>query len=318
MAEMKIMVTGGAGFIGSNVVDAYLALGHDVIVADDLSTGKRANVNPAATLREVDIASPEFIALVTRERPDVLNHHAAQTSVRVSVDDPLNDCRRNILGSLNVIDAAQRAGVSKLIYISSGGAIYGEPTTLPCDEEHQIRPDSPYGASKHAPEHYLDIYQRLHGLRYTALRYGNVYGPRQDPFGEAGVIAIFTARMLAGESVTINGNGEQERDFVFVGDVVRANVAALERADNTAVNIGAGVGTSVNEIYAQLRDATGYQLPATYGPPRPGETFRIYLNIQRAAQLLDWTPQVSLADGLAQTVASLRLNSSASGLVRRD
>ena len=303
---MKIMVTGGAGFIGSNVVDAYIELGHEVVVVDDLSTGKRANVNPRATLREVDIASPEFVALVARERPDLLNHPAAQTSVRVSVEDPLNDARRNILGSLNVIDAAQRASVGKLIYISSGGAIYGEPVALPCDEEHPIRPDSPYGASKHAPEHYLDIYQRLHGLRYTALRYGNVYGPRQDPYGEAGVIAIFTARMLAGESVTITGTGEQQRDFVYVGDIVRANVAALEQADNTAVNIGAGLGTSVNEIFGLLRDATGYGLPANYGPARPGETFRIYLNIQRAARLLAWTPQVSLAEGLAQTVAALR------------
>jgi UDP-glucose 4-epimerase len=303
---MKIMVTGGAGFIGSNVVDAYVELGHEVIVADDLSTGKRANVNSRATLREVDIAAPAFVELVARERPDLINHHAAQTSVGVSVGDPINDARRNILGSLNVIDAAQRAGVGKLIYISSGGAIYGEPVTLPCDEEHPIRPDSPYGASKHAPEHYLDIYQRLHGLRYTALRYGNVYGPRQDPFGEAGVIAIFTARMLAGEPVTINGTGEQQRDFVFVGDVVRANVAALDRADNTAVNIGTGVGVNVNDIFALLRDATGYQLPANYGPARPGETFRIYLDIQRAASALNWTPHVSLADGLARTVESLR------------
>jgi UDP-glucose 4-epimerase len=277
-----------------------------VLVADDLSTGKRANVNPRATLHEVDIASPDFTALVERERPDVINHHAAQTSVRVSVDDPLNDCRRNILGSLNVIEAARRAGVGKLIYISSGGAIYGEPVALPCAEDHPIRPDSPYGASKHAPEHYLDIYQRLYGLRYTALRYGNVYGPRQDPYGEAGVIAIFTARMLANESVTINGTGEQQRDFVYVGDVVRANVAALDRADNTAVNIGMGVGTTVNEIYALLRDATGYGQAAEHGPARPGETFRIYLDIRHAADVLGWTPQVSLADGLTRTVASLR------------
>lgn len=303
---MKILVTGGAGFIGSNVVDAYVEAGHQVLVADDLSAGKRENVNPAATLYEVDIASAAFVELVTSERPDIINHHAAQTSVRHSVGDPLDDCRRNVLGSLNVIEAARRTGVGKLIYISSGGAIYGEPSTLPCPEEHPIVPDSPYGASKHAPEHYLDIYGRLYGLRYTVLRYGNVYGPRQDPFGEAGVIAIFTAQMLAGQPVTINGSGEQERDFVYVGDVVGANLRALETGDGNAFNIGSGEGTTVNQIYALLRDATGYQRDAIHGPAKAGETFRIYLDITKAARDLDWVPEVSLRDGLAQTVASLR------------
>ena len=303
---MKILVTGGAGFIGSNVVDAYVALGHEVLVVDDLSTGKRANVNPAACLHEVDVASPTFVELALRERPDVINHHAAQTSVRVSVERPLDDCRRNVLGSLNVFDAARQAGVGKVIYISSGGAIYGEPVQLPCDEEHPIRPDSPYGASKHHPEHYLDIYHRLHGLRYTALRYGNVYGPRQDPYGEAGVIAIFTAAMLAGKPVTINGTGEQQRDFVFVGDVVRANVAALDRADGLAINIGAGAGTTVNELFQLLRDATNYGLDANYGPAKAGETFRIYLDITRAEAELDWAPRVELTDGIRLTVEALR------------
>jgi UDP-glucose 4-epimerase len=302
---MKILVTGGAGFIGSNVVDAYVAAGHQVIVADDLSAGKRENVNPAATLHEVDIASPAFVELVMSERPDVINHHAAQTSVRHSVGDPLDDCRRNILGSLNVIEAARQAGTGKLIYISSGGAIYGEPSTLPCPEEHPIVPDSPYGASKHAPEHYLDIYHRLHGQNYTVLRYGNVYGPRQDPFGEAGVIAIFTAQMLAGEPVTINGSGEQERDFVFVGDVVRANLRALETGDGGAFNIGAGEGTTVNQIFGLIKEATGSTLAANYGPAKAGETFRIYLNISKAERDLGWRPEVSLRDGLMDTVKSL-------------
>ncbi len=303
---MKILVTGGAGFIGSNVVDAYVEAGHQVLVADDLSGGKRANVNPAATLHEVDIVSPEFIELVRAERPDVINHHAAQTSVRHSVDNPLDDCRRNILGSLNVIEAAREANIGKLIYISSGGAIYGEPSMLPCPEEHPIVPDSPYGASKHAPEHYLDIYARLHGLRYTTLRYGNVYGPRQDPFGEAGVIAIFTAQMLADQPVTINGSGDQERDFVYVGDVVRANLRALEAGDNEAFNIGSGEGTTVNQITSLLKDATGYELDAIHGPAKAGETFRIYLDITKAERDLGWRPEVSLRDGLMQTVASLR------------
>jgi UDP-glucose 4-epimerase len=287
-------------------VDAYVGLGHDVVVVDDLSTGRPSNLNEAAQFHEMDIASPEFVELVAAERPDVVNHHAAQTSVRRSVDDPVDDGRRNVLGSLNVFEAARRASVAKVIYISSGGAIYGEPSRLPCDEEHPIRPDSPYGASKHHPEHYLDIFQRVYGLRYTTLRYGNVYGPRQDPYGEAGVVAIFTAQMLAGEAVTINGSGEQQRDFVFVGDVVRANVNALQLADNQAVNIGSGAGTTVNEIYRLLRDATGSQLVPRYGPAKPGETFRIFLDIGRAARVLDWRPATSLADGLRLTVESLR------------
>jgi UDP-glucose 4-epimerase len=303
---MKILVTGGAGFIGSHVVDAYVEQGHEVLIADDLSNGRRANVNPAATLHEVDVASPAFQQLVERERPDVINHHAAQVSVRQSVIDPLDDAYRNIRASLNVLEAARKSGVGKVIYISSGGAIYGEPVSLPCTEENPIRPDSPYGISKHTPEHYLELYGRLYGLRHTTLRYGNVYGPRQDPHGEAGVIAIFTAKMLAGEQAVIYGSGEQERDFVYVGDVVDANIAALERGDGEAVNIGMGVGTSVNRIFALLAVETTYGRPAVYEPARPGETFRIYLDISRAERLLGWTPKVSLEDGIARTVASLR------------
>ena len=303
---MKILVTGGAGFIGSNVVDAYVDLGHEVIVADDLSSGKRENVNPKARLIEVDIVSPEMAELIAREKPDVVNHHAAQTSVRHSVENPMDDCRRNILGSLNIIEAARKTGVGKVIYISSGGAVYGEPETLPCPESNPIKADSPYGASKHGPEHYLDIYHRLFGLGYTTLRYGNVYGPRQDPFGEAGVIAIFTAQMLAGQACTINGTGEQERDFVFVGDCVNANVAALEKGNGETINIGSGEGSSINRIFELLKDATGYDQDVNYGPAKPGETFRIYLDISHAARVLDWTPRVSLDEGLRTTVASLR------------
>jgi UDP-glucose 4-epimerase len=303
---MKILVTGGAGFIGSNVVDRYVELGHEVLVVDDLSVGKAANVNQRTTLHQIDVATDAFVDLVLRERPDVINHHAAQTSVRVSVEEPLDDCRRNVLASLNVLEAARQAGTSKVIYISSGGAIYGEPVSLPCGEDNPIRPDSPYGASKHVPEHYLDIYARLYGLRFTTLRYGNVYGPRQDPFGEAGVVAIFTARMLAGEAAVINGTGEQERDFVYVADVMDANVAALEMGDGEAVNIGSGYGTSVNEIFRLLADATGYTRDPEYAPPKPGETFKIYLDVSRAERVLNWRPRTSLTDGLAQTVASLK------------
>jgi UDP-glucose 4-epimerase len=303
---VKIVVTGGAGFIASHVVDAYVELGHEVIVVDDLSAGKGANINSRARAFDLNVASPDFTSLVLQEHPDIINHHAAQVSPRHSVADPINDATRNIVGSINVIEAARQAEVGKVIYVSSGGAIYGEPQQLPCPESHPIRPDSPYGASKHTPEHYLDIYQRLYGLNYTTLRYGNVYGPRQDPFGEAGVIAIFAAKMLAGEQPVINGTGDQERDFVFVGDVARANVAALDRGDGMAINIGSCVGTSVNQIFAQLKATTGYSGAAAYGPAKAGETFRIYLDVDLAERALGWTPQVSLAEGLERTISWIR------------
>lgn len=303
---MRIVVTGGAGFIGSHVVDAYVGLGHEVLIIDDLSAGRREQVNPQARLVELDIASPEIGDVLRDFRPEVINHHAAQTSVRNSVSDPLNDCRRNIVGSINLLEAAWQAGVGKIIYISSGGAIYGEPETLPCPEDNPIAADSPYGISKHTVEHYLGVYSTLHGLRYTTLRYGNVYGPRQDPYGEAGVVAIFAAQMLADEQAVINGTGEQQRDYVYIADVVRANVAALDSGDGTALNIASGVGTSVKEIFAMLKAATGYQREAGYGPAKPGETFRIFLDIRRAHDVLGWTPEVPLEEGIAQTVASLR------------
>jgi len=303
---VKIVVTGGAGFIASHVVDAYIDLGHEIVVVDDLSAGKRMNLNARARAFDLNVASPDFISLVLQERPDIINHHAAQVSPRHSVLDPINDATRNIIGSINVIEASRQAGVGKVIYVSSGGAIYGEPQQLPCPETHPIRPDSPYGASKHTPEHYLDIYQRLYGLNYTTLRYGNVYGPRQDPFGEAGVIAIFAAKMTAGEQPVINGSGDQERDFVFVADVARANVAALERGDGMAINIASSVGTSVNQIFAQLKEITGYSGDAQYGPAKAGETFCIYLDIALAASELGWTPQVRLAEGLERTMDWIR------------
>ena len=303
---MRIVVTGGAGFIGSHVVDAYVGLGHEVVVVDDLSVGKREQVNPGARLEVIDVASPEFVALLGDLRPDVVNHHAAQTSVRRSVADPLDDCRRNIFGTLNLLEAARQAGVGKVIYISSGGAIYGEPETLPCPEDNPIRADSPYGVSKHTPEHYLELYDRLYGLRYTTLRYGNVYGPRQDPYGEAGGVASFTARMRGNQPGTINGTGEQERDFVFIDDVVQANVLALKSGDGVAVNIGSGRGTTVNALFHALKSATEYPQTALYGQAKLGETFRIYLAIDRARAVLGWRPVVDLAKGLRLTVASLR------------
>jgi len=301
---MKILVTGGAGFIGSHVVDAYLEAGHHVAVVDDLSTGRMANLNRQAAFYHLDIRSPALRQVFERERPEVVNHHAAQMDVRRSVADPVYDAGINILGSLNVLECAREYGVRRFIYISTGGAVYGEPVYLPCDEAHPTRPICPYGASKLAVEHYLYLYREVHGLDYVILRYTNVYGPRQNPHGEAGVVAIFTARLLQGEEVVINGSGEQERDFAYVTDCARANLLALDnpRSSGRVYNLGTGVGTSINEIFARLQAITGGQRAPVHGPAKPGETFRIYLDARLAQQELGWTPQVALDEGLRRTV----------------
>jgi len=303
---VKILVTGGAGFIGSHVVDAYLEAGHEVVVVDNMASGNRANLNPRATFYEVDIRSPQLLDVMERERPEVVNHHAAHIDVRRSVADPLYDASVNIEGSIALLEACRKTGVRKVIYISSGGAMYGEPEYLPCDENHPVRPLSPYGASKHTVEHYVFMYRQNFGIDYTVLRYPNVYGPRQDPFGEAGVIAIFTERMLKGEPVTINGSGEQERDFIYVGDCVSANLLCLEAGGGREYNLGWGVGVTVNEVYRRLKEATGYRLDANYGPAKTGETFRIYLDTTRARQELGWTPRVGMEEGIARTVQFFR------------
>src|SRR3954447_5432853 len=233
----RVLVTGGAGFIGSHVVDAYVAAGLDVVVVDNLATGSRANLNPAARLHEVDIRDRAGLERVfAAERPEIVNHQAAQASVRVSMDDPPKDAEINVLGSLNVLEAARRYGTRKLIYAAPGGPAFGEPKYLPVDEDHPVEPLSPYGADKHAVEHYCAIYQQSFGLETTILRYANIYGPRQDPRGEAGVIAIFTGLMLNGGHPQINGTGEQERDYAYVGDVARANVLALTRGGGGMFN----------------------------------------------------------------------------------
>ena len=304
---MKVLVTGGAGFIGSHVVDHYIANEYEVVVVDDLSTGREANLNPAATFFKMDIRSPEMEELFKRERPDFINHHAAQMDVRRSVIDPLFDADVNIRGSINLLECARQTGVKRFIYISTGGAVYGEPEYLPCDESHPINPICPYGASKHTVEHYLYMYQSNYGLDYTVLRYPNVYGPRQDPHGEAGVVAIFTGLMLADEPVTINGDGEQVRDFVYVGDCARANVLALTKASRSGIyNLGYGKGTSVNEISDHLKRITGYQQEALHGPAKLGETRRIYLDASKARRELGWTPNVDLDEGLTLTVDYFR------------
>ncbi len=303
---LTILVTGGAGFIGSHVVDAFVEAGHHVAVVDDLSTGRRANLHAAATFHEVDIRSPALRDVFDDVHPDVVSHHAAQVDVRRSVADPAYDAEVNVLGSLNLLERCREHGVAKVLYASSGGAVYGEPAYLPCDEDHPIRPLCPYGASKYVVEQYLAMYRELHGLDYTVLRYGNVYGPRQDPHGEAGVVAIFADQMLRGGTPTVNGSGEQERDFVYVGDCARANLLALERGSGGVYNLGSGQGTSVNRLFELLKAATGYQGGVVHGPPKPGETFRIFLDASRARDELGWRPQVDLREGLHRTVAHFR------------
>ncbi len=299
---MKILVTGGAGFIGSHVVDLLVEAGHDVAVVDDLSTGRLSNLNPKARFYQVDIRSDEMRQVFEKERPEVVDHHAAQMDVRKSVEDPIFDADVNIQGSINVAQLAMEFGVRKFIHISSGGAVYGEPVYLPCDEDHPVRPLCPYGASKYTFELYLYMFKELYGLDYSVLRYPNVYGPRQDPHGEAGVVAIFIGRMLAGEPVTVNGTGEQVRDFVYVGDCARANLMTLEGGSGGVYNLGFNIGTSVNQIFDGLKSVTGYPEDARHGPAKAGETFRIYLDASRAKEDLGWEPTVSLEEGLSRTV----------------
>ena len=301
---MKILVTGGAGFIGSHVVDLYVERGYQVVVVDDLSTGTSSNLNPAATFYEMDVRDPEVAEVFERERPDIVNHHAAQMDVRRSVDDPIFDADINILGSLRLIEHSRQFGVRRFIYISSGGAVYGEPEFLPCDEAHPINPICQYGASKHTVEHYLFMYRVNYGMDYAVLRYANVYGPRQNPRGEAGVVAIFIGQMLDGQKVVINGDGKQTRDFVYVADCAWANLLTLTGGGVDGVfNIGSGRGTSVNEIFTELQSITSYLLPPFHGPAKLGETRRIYLDANKARRELGWRPTVDLKEGLERAVA---------------
>jgi len=299
---MKIMVTGGAGFIGSHVTDMMIEAGHEVIVVDDLSTGRLSNLNPHATFYAVDIRSSEMERVFAQEKPEVICHHAAQMDVRRSMDDPLFDADINIIGSIKLAQLAIRHGTRKFIHISSGGAAYGEPEYLPCDEDHPIKPLCHYGASKYTFELYLHVFNANYNLDYSVIRYPNVYGPRQDPHGEAGVIAIFTGRMLRGEEVTINGSGEQVRDYVYVTDCARSNLLLLEQGSGHVYNLGYGIGTTVNEIFQQLKNITGYPKPALFGPAKVGETFKIYLNAGRAERELGWRPIIPLEEGLKRTV----------------
>ncbi len=308
----KILVTGGAGFIGSHVVDLFVSKGYEVVIVDDLSTGRVSNLNPAAKFYKIDIRDPRIRDIFEAERPDYVSHHAAQMDVRRSVAQPLFDADVNILGSINLIECAKEFGVKHFVYISSGGAAYGEPERVPCVETDPINPICQYGASKHTVEHYLYMYHANYGMNYTVLRYPNVFGPRQDPQGEAGVVAIFTGKMLLGEPLTINGDGEQTRDYVFVGECAYANYLAVTCEHASGIyNLGWGRPTSVNQIFTGLAAITGYDLPANYGPAKVGETRHIYLDASKAKRDLGWAPVRSLEEGLRETVEYFRTSEKA-------
>ncbi|HKB23965.1 MAG TPA: NAD-dependent epimerase/dehydratase family protein [Methylomirabilota bacterium] len=304
---MRILVTGGAGFIGSHVVDRLLADGHAVDVADNLSTGRRGQVNPTARLFVCDLRSARLDAAFAAARPDAIAHLAAQASVPRSVADPRFDASVNVLGTLAVLEAARRTAVRRVVYVSTGGAVYGDTDALPTREDHPTRPASPYGVSKLAGERYLDCWAGLTGASTLALRLANIYGPRQDPRGEAGVVAIFAARLLAGAECVVNGDGEQTRDYVYVGDVADAVARALAHPEVTgAVNVGTGVETTVNELYARLARLAGVTRPSRHGPARPGEQRRSVLDATRAKQTLGWTAATPLDAGLARTLEHIR------------
>jgi UDP-glucose 4-epimerase len=301
---MRIVVTGGAGFIASHIVDAYIQLGHEVHVLDDFSSGQNSNLNPGATLHRFDIAEREAGDRIARIKPDLLSHHAAQMDVRHSVADPAFDARVNILGFIHLLEACKNAGVKKVLFASSGGAVYGEQEVFPAVESHATRPASPYGVSKRAGELYLSYYHQAFGMPYIALRYANVYGPRQSTRGEAGVVAIFLSMLLSGKTPVINGDGRQTRDYVYVGDVVAANIAALEADFVGAVNIGTGLETDVVTLFHHLREAVGVpQAEASHGPAKIGEQRRSSLDAALAGERLGWRPEVALADGLRRTAA---------------
>jgi UDP-glucose 4-epimerase len=304
---MNVVVTGGAGFIASQVADAYVALGHELLIIDNLSSGVRANLNPRARFFEGDIRSEAAARAVEVFAPDALSLHAAQIDVRRSVSDPKLDADTNVGGALNILEAARRGGkLARVVYAASGGSMYGDSQVLPTPETEPAMPVSPYGVSKHACELYLGCWKALYGIHYVALRYANVYGPRQNPHGEAGVVAIFAERLLRDETCTIYGDGGQSRDFVFSGDVVAANVKALTSEYCGGVNIGTGVESDVNQVYALLAKHVGTPRKPAYAPGKPGEQRRSLLSNARARQVLGWAPKFALDEGLAATIAWYR------------
>ncbi len=302
---MKILVTGGAGFIAYNLVDNLISQGHDVVIIDNLTTGKKENINPKATFYKEDIGNTGSLEKIfAEEKPDIVDHHAAQVDLRRSVKDPLYDAQVNIMGSLNLINVSSKHNVKRFIYASTGGAVYGEPRYLPVDEKHIIDPQSQYGVSKHTVEHYLFVFRQTHNLPYTVLRYPNVYGPRQDPHGEAGVVAIFTEQMFDGKQPTIFGDGTKTRDYVYVDDIISANMKAMfHQADvnGEIYNLGWGKEIKDIEIFEAVRDALGLSVKPIFDEKRPGEIERICIDNTKALEGLDWSPKVELREGVKLT-----------------
>ncbi len=299
---MKILVTGGAGFIGSHIVDAYIEQGHEVVIIDDFSSGSESNLNPKAKVFRCGIQDDRVRDIFAGNQFDIMNHHAAQMDVRKSVADPVFDAGTNVLGTLNLLQNCVEYKVKKVIFSSTGGAVYGEQETFPADESHPTWPLSPYGITKLTCEKYLFYYHQVFGLPYIAFRYANVYGPRQNPHGEAGVVAIFIEKLMRGEKAIINGDGLQTRDYVFVADLVRANLKALEHEACDVINLGTGKETDVNTIFRYLNELTGANVEENHGEAKLGEQLRSCLSIKRAGAVLDWQPEIELSAGLARTV----------------
>ncbi len=305
---MNILITGGAGFIASHITDLYVASGHNVFIVDNLASGKEKNVNPKASFIKMDIRDQKIRDLIVEKQIEVVNHHAAQISVRYSVDDPMGDADINIKGVINILEVLKNYSLKKFIFASSGGAVYGEADVIPTDETFVPQPLSPYGIAKFTTEKYLFYYHKNFGLNYTALRYANVYGPRQDPHGEAGVVAIFSMKMLQHETPVINGDGKQTRDYVFVKDVARANLLALEKDYCGEINIGTSVETDVNQLAEMIKKETGYSGQIQHGEAELGEQKRSCLNVEKAQKILGWQPQYNLEQGLKETVEYFRNN----------
>lgn len=299
---MRILVTGGAGFIGSHVTDAYIEAGHEVLVIDNLVTGKQSNLNENARFEQLSIQDPIVEDLFLRFKPHVVNHHAAHINLRQSVVDPMFDAENNIIGSLNILKSAARTGVKKIIFASTGGAIYGDPQQIPVPETVQPMPLSPYGASKLAIEHYIRIWKHIHDIDYTIFRYPNIFGPRQDPKGEAGVVAIFSLQITHGETPRIFGDGSKTRDYLFIEDLVRANMKALDAGCCETLNLGWGREISDREVFDTVSKALDYREEPEYVSVRAGEVYRIALDAAKAADILDWKPEVSFPDGVERTV----------------
>ena len=299
---MKVLVTGGAGFIASHIVDMLIDEGSEVAIVDDLSSGNKTNINSKAEFYKMDIQDSALDSIFQKEHPDYVIHQAAQKDVRLSVADPIYDARINILGTINLLQNSVKYKIKKIVFASTGGAIYGEQEIFPAPETHPARPISPYGITKLVAEHYLYYYKTIYGLDYISLRYSNVYGPRQDPHGEAGVVAIFIQKMLRGEAPLINGDGQQTRDFVYVGDVARANILALKNeASENIFNIGTGNETTINQLFNYLSNIINLSIQKKHGPAKQGEQMRSVIDCTRVKNLLSWEPTTLLADGLKKT-----------------